>query len=49
MPSNKKLDDLRKFIEKYYEDKTLLRIYDNSVFYNRHFFINLQQKKYKLI
>ena len=49
IPSDKQLTGLRKFIEKYYEDKTLLRIYDNSVFYNRQFFINLQQKKYKLI
>lgn len=47
MPSESQLDSLRKFIEKYYEDKTLLRIYDNSVFYNRKFFINLRQKKYK--
>ena len=47
MPSDSQLDGLRKFIEKYYEDKTLLRIYDNSVFYNKQFFINLQQKKYK--
>ena len=48
MPTNEQLNDLRKFIKIYYKDSILLRIFDNSVEYNKKFFDNLKKRKYKL-
>ena len=47
LPPDEHLNSLRKFISKYYEDKLLLRIFDNSVNYNKMFFNNLKANKYK--
>ena len=47
MPTDGQLNGLREFIKKYYKDELLLRIFDNSVDYNKKFFNNLKAKKYK--
>ena len=47
MPSNKHLTELREFIEKYYKKKIYLRIFDVSLNYNKRFFKNLIQGRFK--
>ena len=47
MPTNEQLEGLREFIKKYYKDPVFLRIFENSVDYNKKFFKNLKNKKYK--
>ena len=49
MPTDKQLEDLREFIIKYYDDRLLLRIYDNSVDFNKRIFDRLNKKKNKII
>ena len=48
MPSNKHLIELREFIKKYYKKKIYLRIFDVSLNYNKRFFNNLIEGRYKL-
>lgn len=48
LPSEEQLIGLRKFIIKYYNNETFLRIFDYSVERNKKFFQNLKDKKYKL-
>lgn len=48
MPTNAQLSSLREFIKKYYNNSLFLRIFDNSIDYNKKFFQNLNNKKYKL-
>ena len=48
MPSNEQLSSLREFITKYYNNKLYLRIFDNSIDYNKKFFHNILFHKYKL-
>ena len=47
MPSIKHLIELREFIEKYYKKKIYLRIFDFSLNYNKRFFNNLIEGRYK--
>lgn len=48
MPTDEQLNGFREFIKKYYDDSIFLRIFDNSVDYNRRFFDNIKEKRYKL-
>ena len=48
LPPNEQLSSLREFIKKYYNNKLYLRIFDNSVDYNKKHFHNLYIHKYKL-
>lgn len=48
MPSDEQINGLRQFIKKYYKNELYLRIFNNSVDYNRKFFLNLKEGKYKL-
>ena len=47
IPKDYHLNLLREFIKKYYKNNILLRIYDNSVYYNKIFFRNIKEGKYK--
>ena len=47
MPSNEQLKDLRNFIQNYYKNDDLLEIYDESVRFNKEYFIKYK-KKYDL-
>lgn len=49
MPNNNQIHDLRVFINKYYNNELFLRIFDISVKYNRIYFKNLNECKYKLL
>ena len=35
MPTDRQLNEFREFIIKYYDDKILLKIYNNAVFFNK--------------
>ena len=48
MPTDEQLNGLREFINNYYGDKIFLKIFDNSVDYNKKFFFNLNSGKYNL-
>ena len=47
MPTDEQLNGFREFIDKYYEDKFLLKIYDDSVAFNKLYNQNINQNKYK--
>ena len=48
IPKNYHLNVLRDFIKKYYSNNNLLlRIFDNSVYYNKKFFENIKERKYR--
>ena len=47
MPTDDQLNGFREFIDKYYEEKLLLKIYDDSVEYNKIYFQNIKENKYR--
>ena len=47
MPTETQLNSLRDFIIKYYNDEVLLKIFDNSVYYNQKFFKNINNKPFR--
>jgi len=47
MPTDEQLNGFREFIDKYYEDKLLLKIYDDSVEYNKIYHKNINENKYR--
>lgn len=44
IPTDKQLNEFRKFIKKYYKDKMLLKIYDNAVYFNKNAYNKLINK-----
>ena len=47
MPTDKQLEELRKFIIKYYNNSLFLRIYDNAVDFNKRIFNKLNKEEIK--
>ena len=46
LPTNNQLNDLRKFINKYYHSKIFLNIFDSAVYYNKNFFKDINESGY---
>ena len=49
LPTDRQLNEFRDFIIKYYNDTILLKIYDNSVFFNKKVYNKLINKSYKIL
>ena len=49
LPTDKQLNELRKFIIKYYNDKILLKIYDKAIYFNKKVYNRLNNKVVNLL